>query len=279
VTEDPQRASAGSAGSDDADETDGARGRVEGAEPAGRRRPWSGGGREELADALRRLVALCVAAAPPPGVLGRVAHQVGELADELEAAVPDPVHVRGGRFADGRGASGEAGPAGAEALAAAMPFDMVIGSCNPVAPPLILEFDPPVARGRATFGPAYEGAPGCVHGAAIAAAFDIVLTAANVMAGAAGPTVELRLRYRKPTLVDRPAEFEASVASADGRRTHTTGRLIQDGVVTVEADGEFVHLPPERLELLNRMAVSRRRTRGPGHEDGEDGRAAAPGRP
>ena len=142
-----------------------------------------------------------------------------------------------------------------------MPFDMIIGACNPLAPPLVLELDPPMARGRVTFAPPFEGAPGCVHGAALAAVFDIMLTAANVIAGAAGPTVELRLRYRKPTLIDRPADFEASVESVDGRRTHTTGRLVQDGVVTVEADGEFVALPPDRLDVLHRMASSRRRAK------------------
>ncbi len=221
------------------------------------RRPWSGGGREELADAVRRLASLCVTAVPPPAVLADVAARAAALADELERTVPDPDPRPRGRFADGRA---EPGPEGAASLAAAMPFDMIIGSCNPIAPPLVLEFDPPTARGRVTFGPPFEGAPGCVHGAVIAGVFDIVLTAANVMAGAAGPTVELRLRYRKPTLVERPADFEASVVLIEGRRTHTTGRLVQDGVVTVEADGEFVNLPPDRLDLLHRMAPSRRST-------------------
>ena len=50
-----------------------------------------------------------------------------------------------------------------------------------------LEFDPPKALGYATFDVGYEGAPGCVHGAALAATFDIILTAANAIAGATGP--------------------------------------------------------------------------------------------
>jgi acyl-coenzyme A thioesterase PaaI-like protein len=226
--------------------------------PAGdgrRGRPWSGGGREELAAAIRRLTELCVTADASPAALGEAARRATALADELEVSVPDPDPVPTGRFADGRA---QPGPEGASSLAAAMPFDMVIGTCNPVAPPLTLSFDPPLARGRAVFGPPFEGAPGCVHGAALAAAFDIVLTAANVLAGAAGPTVELRLRYLKPTLANRPSDFEASVVSTEGRRTHTTGRLIQGDVVTVEAHGEFVNLPPHRLDMLHRMAASRR---------------------
>ena len=153
------------------------------------------------------------------------------------APSPSPTPIPTGRFNEEPGPSDQP-----TSLATAMPFDMVIGSCNPLAPPLVLDFDPPIARGQATFTPPFEGAPGCVHGAALAATFDIMLTAANVIADAAGPTIELRIRYLKPTLIDRPAHFEASVVSVDGRRTHSSGRLTQDGVVTVEAEGEFMSL-------------------------------------
>jgi acyl-coenzyme A thioesterase PaaI-like protein len=196
---------------------------------------------------------LCVTSDPPSSVLAEVARQAAALADELADAVPEPDPVPTGRYADETEEPGQA-----MSLAAAMPFDMVIGPCNPLAPPLVLELDPPVARGRATFTPPFEGAPGCVHGAALAATFDIMLTAANVIADAAGPTVELRIRYLKPTLIDRPASFEASVVSVEGRRTHSTGRLIQDGVVTVEAEGEFMTLRRGRVEALHRLAASRR---------------------
>ncbi|MBV8463870.1 MAG: PaaI family thioesterase [Acidimicrobiales bacterium] len=236
-------------------------------------RPWSGGGREELAAAIRRLAALCVTADPPAGVLPELASRIEAVAHELESTVPEPGAEPRARFADGR----ETGPSSAPSLAAAMPFDMVIGSCNPIAPPLVLEFDPPVARGSVAFAPPFEGAPGCVHGAVIAAIFDIMLTAANVVAGAAGPTVELRVRYRKPTLIDLPAEFEASVTSVKGRRVHSTGRLVQDGVVTVEAEGEFVNLPPERLDMIHRMGASRRKggARPPTREAEEAGEPTA----
>ena len=238
-------------------------------------RPWSGGGREELVEAVRRLMTLCVTSVPPPAVLAEVARKADALADELERAVPDPDPTPVGRYAEE-----PEGSAPALSLAAAMPFDMIIGPCNPLAPPMVLEFDPPVARGRVTFTPPFEGAPGCVHGAALASAFDIVLTAANVIADAAGPTIELRIRYLKPTLIDRPAHFEASVVSVDGRRTHSAGRLTQDGVVTVEAEGEFRALRRGRIELLHRMAASRKQADGseappqgpsPGQRSGEAG--------
>ncbi len=212
-------------------------------------KPWSGGGREELAAAVRRLMTLTVTSSAPPEVVQAAAHRAEALADELEpfvhAAGPAPVT----RFAEETVRS-EA----VAGLAEAMPFDMIVGRCNPVAPPIEIEFDPPRAIGRTRFATHFEGAPGCVHGAAIAAAFDIMLTAANVLADAAGPTVTLTLRYRKPTVIAEEAVFEAWVTSIDGRRTVSEGRLLQGDVVTVEARGEFVNLDRARIEAMHRRS-------------------------
>jgi acyl-coenzyme A thioesterase PaaI-like protein len=210
-------------------------------------KPWSGGGREELADAVRRLMALTVTAAAPPDVLRDAAARAEALADSLAGRVPEPGAEPRARFADH-----PVLPQGAAALAAAMPFDVVIGSCNPVALPLTLAFDPPRAIGRATFTAPYEGAPGCVHGAVLAGAFDIMLTAANVIADGAGPTVSLSIRYLKPTLVEEPTVFEAWVTELTERRTYSHGRLVQGGVVTAEADGEFVNMDRSRINSMHR---------------------------
>jgi acyl-CoA thioesterase FadM len=91
-----------------------------------------------------------------------------------------------------------------------------------------------------------------VHGAVLAGAFDIMLTAANVIANGAGPTVELSVRYLRPTLIAQPARFEAWVTALDGRRTHSEGRLIQGGVVTIEARGEFVNMERSRIAAMHR---------------------------
>ena len=214
-------------------------------------RPWSGGGREELAAAVRRLVELTVTSTPAPGALLSVAAGVDALCAELAAAVPDEGPEPVGRHVEIPGSDGPPD------LTASMPFDMVVGTCNPVAPPVDIWFDPPKAAGRTVFTPQYEGAPGCVHGAAIAAAFDIVLTAANVVAGAAGPTVELKIRYRRPTIIGIESSFESWVTQVTDRRTFSTGRLLQDGVVTVEATGEFVNLSRERVNAMHRDREAR----------------------
>ncbi len=214
-------------------------------------RPWSGGGREELAAAVRRLMQLTVTSTPEPGTFTAVAARVGALCDELAAEVPDNGPEPVGRFAEE-----SISPRELSNLMAAMPFDMVVGSCNPVAPPIELWFDPPKAFGKVVFAPQYEGAPGCVHGAAIAAAFDIILTAANVVADAAGPTVELSIRYLKPTIIGIDTEFESEVIEVTDRRTYSVGRLMQGGVVKVEATGEFVNLSRDRINAMHRERAS-----------------------
>jgi hypothetical protein len=202
----------------------------------------------ELADVLRRLIRLSVSTAPPAAETTRLTAQLAALADELEAHVPaDPLP----RFIP----PDEDGPPKDVPLGGAMPYDVVVGPFNPVALPVVLDFDPPKAYGRGVFDVTYEGAPGCVHGAVLAATFDIILTAANAIVGSVGPTVSLALRYVRPTLTDEEAVFEGWVTDVTERRIFSKGRIVQGGVVTVEADGEFAIFNQDRV---NRLASSRR---------------------
>ena len=51
--------------------------------------------------------------------------------------------------------------------------------------------------------------------------------------------------------------FEGWVTEVTERRVFSKGRIVQGGVVTVEADGEFAIFNQDRV---NRMASSRRRS-------------------
>jgi acyl-coenzyme A thioesterase PaaI-like protein len=210
--------------------------------------------RDELAAVVRRLMELTVTADAGPEVLAAAAARLGAVADELAPTVLPEGESPRVRFADRTLRSEEA-----STLAEAMPFDMIIGSCNPLAPPIVMHMEPPVAVGHVVFGHCYEGAPGLVHGAALAAAFDIILTGANVLADGAGPTVTLDIRYRRPSRIGVPSRFEAWVTDQTDRRTHSTGRLLQDGVVTVEADGVFVNMTRDRVRTLYREGRPDRR--------------------
>ena len=172
--------------------------------------------------------------------------------------MPEPGPVPTARFSED-----PVSPTSAGSLAAAMPFDVVIGSCNPVALPLTIEFDPPKAIGHAVFTAPYEGAPGCVHGAVLAGAFDIMLTAANVIAAGAGPTVTLSIRYLKPTLIG-PALAVRGMGHRAGRPPdpqpgppHPERRRHRRGV------GEFVNMDRSRITAMHRRD-GERRSRGRG---------------
>jgi acyl-coenzyme A thioesterase PaaI-like protein len=201
-----------------------------------------------LADAVRRLIGLCTATMAPEEVTIAAARRVEAIADELARHVPDPLpsstvlHHAGVDETD---------------LGARMPFDVVVGKQNPLAPPLSVRFEPPRALLTGTFGRAYEGPPGCVHGGALASAFDLVLAAANVMIGVPGPTARLEITYRRPTALNVLCEFESRVEQHDERRVRAVGQLTQRGRVTVEATGDFVLLDRDGIARMAERAAGR----------------------
>jgi Thioesterase superfamily len=204
----------------------------------------------ELAEVLRRLIRLSVSTAPSAADTARLTARLTDVADELEAFVPE---VPLPRFIAPTEERGDL----ERPLGDAMPFDPIVGDFNPLALPVRLGFEPPKAFGYATFDVGYEGAPGCVHGAALAGTFDIVLTAANAIAGVVGPTVRLAFRFRRPTLISEEAVFEGWVTEVTDRRVFSSGQIVQGGVVTVEAEGEFAVM---RGDGVDRMASGRRRS-------------------
>ncbi len=212
-----------------------------------------------LADTVRRLIDLTVSCDVPDDVLVSVQAELATAADRLEPFRSDPPHPRfvgirpgnadtgengdGGDGSDG----GDGGDGGLNGMEAAMPYDVVVGRFNPLALPLTLSFEPDLALGHARFTAPYEGAPGWVHGAVIAAAFDLVLTGANRLQSSGGPTVRLSMRFRRPTLIEEECRFEAWVEGKKGNRIMSKGHLLQNGEVKVEAEGEFVMLDPSLL--------------------------------
>ena len=192
-----------------------------------------------LADAVRRLTALTVTNIAPADATAAIARDLHRVADRLEAHVADPPFPR---FATV--------PRDGTTTADRMPFDAVVGRYNPVALPVDVTVDRGRAVATANFGTVYEGPPGCVQGGVLAATFDIVLSVAATAIEAAGPTVSLTMRFRRPTLLHREVVVEAEVAETDGRRTRVTGRVVQDGEVTVEAEGVFAVFDRDAIASL-----------------------------
>ena len=186
----------------------------------------------QLAASVRRLIDATVSIAAPPERLAEMAARIDRLVRELAplSATPPPRY-----------------PGDGSTPREFFPYDYVMGKWNPLAAPLHIEWRDPLAIGTATFGTAYEGPPGCLHGAVIAAAFDQVFNVANLMSGAAGPTARLEIRYRQPTPLRREIRFEGQVTQREARKIHTAGRVLVDDAVTVEAEGLFIVVDAERV--------------------------------
>jgi len=192
----------------------------------------------ELAQAIRDLIAVAVTALAPPEALGRAAARIREVAADLRAHVPDGPAARYPELESVTGPSD------------VMPFDPIIGKLSPLAPPLLVTVEDGRTTASIAFTTPYEGPPGCVHGGVIAACFDQVLNVANMLAGVAGPTVSLEVRYRKPTPLGVEVRFEPDPPVVEGRQVRTTGVLRAGDVVLAEATGVFVTMPFDRVMAL-----------------------------
>lgn len=177
------------------------------------------------------------------GVLHRLVQTSAPV--ELIAEAADQVEVVAALLAEHRSASIYEGFA--ESANAGEPFAFfdhspMLGRANPLAPPIELSLEDGRILGRATFGAAYEGPPGCVHGGFVAAAFDEVLGSTQSLSGAPGMTGRLTVHYRSPTPLHTELLFEGILERVDGRKIHTTGRLWAGEVLCAEAEGLFISI-------------------------------------
>lgn len=188
--------------------------------------------------AMRAVIEHLVATKAPVEVLDEAAATLEAIAAALQA------HPQG-RLMEGFAESANAGDPHAF-------FDSspIIGQANPLAPPVRLEPAGEQVIGQVTYGSAYEGPPGCVHGGYIAAAFDEVLGMVQSLTGNPGMTGTLTIRYRRPTPLHVPLRFEGELDRVEGRKIFTRGRLIKGDEVTAEAEAVFITVDFARIAEL-----------------------------
>src|SRR5579875_1071548 len=192
-----------------------------------------------LADELRRIINRLAVVRPSAEALRRAADAAAAYADSLEGL-------------PGRSRAWEVSEAGL------LPRDFVSfsplsGSHNPIAPPISMRVigdeDGTRIEGTVTFGPAYEGPPGHVHGGFVAAMFDELLGFAQMSPGF---TAYLHVDYRKPTPLSRQLDLSAAIDRTEGRKRWVRGTCHLDGLLLSEAEGLFVGPREDQgyLELL-----------------------------
>ncbi|MFQ5515629.1 MAG: PaaI family thioesterase [Myxococcota bacterium] len=141
--------------------------------------------------------------------------------------------------------------------AAFFDYSPLIGRSNPLAPPVTMRAAGREVHGTVTFGAAYEGPPGCVHGGIIAAAFDEVLGYAQALTGNPGMTGTLQVRYRSPTPLATELRFEARVTRTERRKNFAEGRLQAGDTLCAEAEAVFITLNRERFLALAEAQAKR----------------------
>jgi acyl-coenzyme A thioesterase PaaI-like protein len=214
---------------------------------AGMRATGAWAEKRRLAAAMRVVIERLTTSDAPEAELRAAADALERYAERLAT------HPRLTRYV-GFAESANAGDVGAF-------FDQspIIGLANPVAPPVTMwPEDARTVVGRARFGSAYEGPPGCVHGGWVAAAMDELLGFAQSLGGQPGMTGTLTVRYRSPTPLHTDLRLVARVDRVEGRKTFASGEIHAGERLCAEAEGVFVSVGRERFE---RLALERERRR------------------
>ena len=193
----------------------------------------------EVGEALRRVIDRLTATSAPPEVLDRARAQL----EQVEGLLRPYDSLR--RY------EGSSEASGLFHDRAFFDWSPQLGLSNPLAPPIRVAVEAGIVVGRARFGIAYEGPPGCVHGGFIAAAFDEVLGLTQSLSGQVGMTGTLTIRYRRPTPLNADLRFEGRVESVSGRKVSTSGRLMAGEQMTAEATGLFISISPENFSALS----------------------------
>ena len=202
--------------------------------------------KRRLADAMRLVIERLVPSNAPTEELRAAAEGLERYAEALKEH-PRLIRVHG------HSEAANAGNVGAF-------FDQspMIGLANPLAPPITIQkTGERTAAGHVRFGSAYEGPPGSVHGGYVACAFDEVLGFVQSLSGAPGMTGTLEVKYRKPTPLHTDLVIETEWVGTEGRKVTCTGRIMAGDVLTAEAEGIFISVPPERMEALMKKRQER----------------------
>ncbi|PRY52185.1 thioesterase superfamily protein [Geodermatophilus tzadiensis] len=187
----------------------------------------------DLGDALRGLVDASVRTTVPPAELREVAAVVRAARERLTASTRPTTQL----------------PALDDLVAFRRVHNPVTGVGSALAPPVLFRRAADGVVAEVSFGPAYEGPPGFLHGGVSGLVVDQALGAAAIRAGLWGMTARLELDYRRPVPLETPVVVRAAVAESSGRKVVLAGTVAlaaTPGTPLVEARGVFV-LPREEL--------------------------------
>jgi len=124
--------------------------------------------------------------------------------------------------------------------------DPLIGLSNPLSPPLRRIEGGDIVEWEVTFGDAYEGHPGFVHGGYVASVIDHVLGVTAASSGLAAMTGTLTIRYRRPTPLNTLLACRGRVSRIEGRKVFCEAAVLANDEIVVEGEGIYLHVDPDR---------------------------------
>jgi acyl-coenzyme A thioesterase PaaI-like protein len=193
--------------------------------------------RRRMAEAVRRLVEEVATTNADDETLGELAQLIEATGIRLAATRHDRQYL----------GVAEGSLAGAGSY---LEYSPLVGPSNPLSTQTRVELVGDHVIATATFGAAYEGPPGCLHGGLVAAFFDDILGMTQGTKGRPGMTGRLTIHYRKPTPLYRPLRLEAWVSSQEGRKTVVRGTLHSGETLCAEGEGLFISLDPNKFTTL-----------------------------
>ncbi|MEX1178459.1 MAG: PaaI family thioesterase [Nitriliruptor sp.] len=102
-------------------------------------------------------------------------------------------------------------------------------------------------RAEVTFDDRFLGAPGLVHGGALAGILDDLYGMVMVRELIPAVTVDLAVSYRRPIHLGVPCVLTGHLVERDGRDVHVSAEVIQHDEVKVTSTGRFRVMSPERI--------------------------------
>jgi acyl-coenzyme A thioesterase PaaI-like protein len=187
--------------------------------------------RQELGEALRRLLDVVVQTGAEPAVLGAAAAAVDELTARLAASVISPDFS-------------------VEPSSYRSHLSLVGGLSHPIAPRLQMAVHEHGGTGEVVIGKLFQGGPGLVHGGVVALLIDHAMGCVAARPDRPAMTVSLTLHYRRPTPLGVPLTVSVILDRIEGRRLHLSAAISAHGQVTVQAEGVFLTLTSENLETV-----------------------------
>ncbi|MCC6346144.1 MAG: PaaI family thioesterase [Nitrospirales bacterium] len=121
----------------------------------------------------------------------------------------------------------------------------VCGTENPFGLKLVFSR----AEGKVTSefipSPPYQGYKDRVHGGIITSILDEAMIQAAAAAGITSVTAEIRVRFKRPLLIDEEAEIEAEITRRSPRLLEACARMVhrRSGTVLAEASAKLLPVP------------------------------------